>query len=168
MPSTPNTHTCQTQRGKCRRSTAGDRKIAHLTKKKKSVLMNIWATVIIRAIAGGMFLPFSRISNHNPCHYSDRQTWAGGCSGKHVLFKAHPPLQAARGALPALGTTGGHHQHLCSHHNSDGSRDTPKRMDRRGCPWSREETPPCPCCLEIQKSTFLPGSSVACHRRKPL
>lgn len=48
---------------------------------KKSALVNIWATVIIRAMAGGMFFPFSRISNHNPCHCSYSQTWAGGCSG---------------------------------------------------------------------------------------
>lgn len=43
--------------GKCRRSTAGDCKIAHIT--KKSVLTNIWATVKIRAMAGEIFYPFA-------------------------------------------------------------------------------------------------------------
>lgn len=78
--------------------------------------MNIWATVIIRAMAGGMFLPFSRVSNHNPWHYSYSQTWAGRRSRKPLLVKA-PSVSGSGGptGLQDYAATGGA---VRSHQNS--------------------------------------------------
>lgn len=85
LPPQTDTHTRLLGAKLRERSTAGDHRIAHI---KNSVPTSIWATVAIRAMAGGIFLPFSRISNHNPCHYSYSQIWAGGYSGNICLLRA--------------------------------------------------------------------------------
>lgn len=104
--------------------------------------MNIWAIVIIRAMAGGIFSPFSRISNHNFCHYSYSYTWAGGCSRKYLLVKGHLCRQLGVPCQPWDHRLSPSVRTPCSHHSSGHSINTPKRVDRRGCPRSRRSLPP--------------------------